>query len=158
MLTQILINGQNVCLELPAHTLLIDALRNHLGLTGSHIGCDTAQCGACTVRVNSKSIKACNVLLSQVDGQMITTIEGLSQSDGTLHAIQQAFRDCHALQCGFCTPGMIMSAIDICQNYPNSNENEIRELLEGNLCRCTGYQNIITAIQVALKSIPLSNN
>jgi aerobic carbon-monoxide dehydrogenase small subunit len=122
-------------------------LREHLKLTGTHIGCDTAQCGACTIIMNGRAVKSCNVLLGQAAGADITTIEGLAQTDGTMHPMQAAFKDCHGLQCGFCTTGMVMSAVDLCATNPNASETEIRELLEGNICRCTGYQNIVRAVQ-----------
>jgi carbon-monoxide dehydrogenase small subunit len=127
--------------------LLVQALREHLKLTGTHVGCDTAQCGACTVIVNGHAVKSCNMLVAQASGAEITTIEGLAQADGTMHPMQAAFKECHGLQCGFCTPGMVMSAIDLCQQHPKATEAEIRELLEGNICRCTGYQNIVRAVQ-----------
>jgi len=141
------VNGQAQAVDVPVNTLLVHALREHLQLTGTHVGCDTAQCGACTVVVNGRAIKACNTLAVQHEGAEITTIEGLAQADGTLHPMQAAFRECHGLQCGFCTPGMVMSAVDLCRQHPQASEAQIRELLEGNLCRCTGYQNIVRAVQ-----------
>jgi len=147
MKTHLTVNGKEVDLEAVPNTLLVHALREHLGLTGTHVGCDTAQCGACTVIINGDSVKSCNVLLAQVTNAQITTIEGLAKQDGTMHPMQAAFKECHGLQCGFCTPGMVMSSLDLCKKHPNANEREIRELLEGNLCRCTGYQNIIKAVQ-----------
>ena len=141
------VNGRAVALDAPPNTLLVQALRERLQLTGTHVGCDTAQCGACTVHVDGRAIKSCNVLLAQVAGADVTTIEGLAQADGTLHPMQAAFKECHGLQCGFCTPGMVMSAIDLCNTHPDASEGEIRELLDGNLCRCTGYQNIVKAVQ-----------
>ena len=147
MQVQLTVNGKSVTLDVAANTLLVQALREHLRLTGTHVGCDTAQCGACTVHLNGKAIKSCNVLAAQVQGASITTIEGIAQPDGTMHPMQAAFKECHGLQCGYCTPGMVMSAIDLCQNHPNASEQEIRELLEGNICRCTGYQNIVKAVQ-----------
>ena len=147
------VNGQAVTLDAPPNTLLVQAIRENLRLTGTHVGCDTAQCGACTVHLNGKAIKSCNVLLAQVQGGEITTIEGIAQADGTLHPMQAAFKECHGLQCGFCTPGMVMSAIDLCQNHPNASESEVRELLDGNLCRCTGYQNIVKAVVMGGKSM-----
>jgi carbon-monoxide dehydrogenase small subunit len=140
------VNGRGVTVDAPPNTLLVHALREHLQLTGTHVGCDTAQCGACTVHVNGRAVKSCNVLLAQVQGAEITTIEGIAQADGQLHPMQAAFKDCHGLQCGFCTPGMVMSAIDLCRQRPNAGEREVRELLDGNLCRCTGYQNIVKAV------------
>lgn len=147
MQVQMQVNGKSVNIEAPENTLLVQALREHLKLTGTHVGCDTAQCGACTVHVNGRSVKSCNMLLAQAQGAEVTTIEGLAQADGTMHPMQASFKECHGLQCGFCTPGMVMSAVDICNNHPNANATEIRELLEGNLCRCTGYQNIVKAVQ-----------
>lgn len=140
------VNGQAVQLELPANTLLVQALRDALSLTGTHVGCDTAQCGACTVLLEGRPVKSCNVLAAQAEGLEVTTIEGLAAADGTLHPMQAAFKDCHGLQCGFCTPGMVMSALDLCQRHPQASEAEIKEQLEGNLCRCTGYQNIVLAV------------
>jgi carbon-monoxide dehydrogenase small subunit len=147
MQIQLTVNGIPQTLNIPTNTLLVQALREHLQLTGTHVGCDTAQCGACTVLLNGKAIKSCNVLAAQVQGASVTTIEGLAKADGTLHPMQAAFKECHGLQCGFCTPGMVMSAVDLCQHHPKASEGEIRELLEGNLCRCTGYQNIVKAVQ-----------
>ena len=147
MQVQLKVNGKSSTLDLAPNTLLVQALRENLHLTGTHVGCDTAQCGACTVIMNGRSIKSCNVLAAQVSGADITTIEGLAKPDGTMHPMQAAFKDCHGLQCGFCTPGMVMSAVDLCKNNPKANEAEIRELLEGNICRCTGYQNIVKAVQ-----------
>jgi carbon-monoxide dehydrogenase small subunit len=147
MQVQLQVNGKPVTLEAAPHTLLVQALREHLHLTGTHVGCDTAQCGACTVLVDGRSVKACNVLLAQVAGQSVTTIEGVAAADGTMHPMQAAFKECHGLQCGFCTPGMVMSAIDLCQRHPKADAAQIREHLEGNLCRCTGYQNIVKAVQ-----------
>jgi carbon-monoxide dehydrogenase small subunit len=147
MKVELTVNGRKVSLDAPPHTLLVQALREHLQLTGTHVGCDTAQCGACTVMMNGNAVKSCNVLLAQAAGAEVTTIEGLAAADGTLHPMQQAFKDCHGLQCGFCTTGMVMSAVDLCKKHPNASESEIRELLEGNLCRCTGYQNIVRAVQ-----------
>ncbi|NBV88290.1 MAG: (2Fe-2S)-binding protein [Betaproteobacteria bacterium] len=147
------VNGKAVSLHAEPNTLLIQALREHLRLTGAHVGCDTAQCGACTVLVNGSAVKSCNLLLAQVEGASVTTIEGLAAADGTLHPMQTAFKECHGLQCGFCTPGMVMSAIDLCQKNPNASEDEIRDLLEGNICRCTGYQNIVKAIAQGAKAM-----
>jgi carbon-monoxide dehydrogenase small subunit len=143
---QLTVNGKASSLDLAPNTLLVQALREHLQLTGTHVGCDTAQCGACTVLMNGQSVKSCNVLAAQASGASITTIEGLAKPDGTMHPMQAAFKDCHGLQCGFCTPGMVLSAVDLCNNYPTASEADIRELLEGNICRCTGYQNIVQAI------------
>ncbi len=147
MQVQFKVNGKSSTLDLAPNTLLVQALREHLELTGTHVGCDTAQCGACTVIVNGHAVKSCNMLAVQASGAEITTIEGLAQADGTMHPMQAAFKECHGLQCGFCTPGMVMSAIDLCQQHPHATETEIRELLEGNICRCTGYQNIVKAVQ-----------
>ena len=147
MKTQRTVNGKAVTIEAPETTLVVPAIREHLRLTGTHVGCDTAQCGACTVIMDGNSVKSCNILLAQAEGKNVTTIEGLAQADGTLHPMQAAFKECHGLQCGFCTPGMVMSAVDLCKKHPNASEQEIRELLEGNICRCTGYHNIVRAIQ-----------
>ena len=124
-------------------------LRETLQLTGTHVGCDTAQCGACTVHLDGRAVKSCNMLATQAAGAAVTTIEGVAAADGTLHPMQAAFNACHGLQCGFCTPGMVMSAIDLVKHHDCSSESKIREGLEGNLCRCTGYQNIVKAVQVA---------
>jgi len=139
------VNGKAVSADVEARTLLVQYLREHLGLTGTHVGCDTSQCGACVVHVDGKSVKSCTVLAAQAQGAKVTTIEGLA-TNGTLHPMQEAFRENHGLQCGFCTPGMVMSAIDLVQNNPNPNEHDVREWLEGNICRCTGYHNIVKAI------------
>ncbi|HUF87609.1 MAG TPA: (2Fe-2S)-binding protein [Thermohalobaculum sp.] len=143
------VNGKQVSGETEGRTLLVQFLRETLGLTGTHVGCDTSQCGACVVLVNGDSIKACTMLAAQADGAEVTTIEGMANPDGSLGVIQQAFQDHHGLQCGFCTPGMVMSAADLLQKYPKPSEHEIREWLEGNICRCTGYHNIVKAIQAA---------
>ena len=147
MLVSLKVNGKAASVDVPPNTLLVTAIREHLKLTGTHVGCDTAQCGACTVLVNGRAVKSCNTLVAQHPGAEITTIEGLAKADGTMHPMQAAFKECHGLQCGFCTPGMVMSALDLCQRHPNAGETEIREQLEGNLCRCTGYQNIVKAVQ-----------
>jgi aerobic carbon-monoxide dehydrogenase small subunit len=147
MQVQFKVNGKAASLDVAPNTLLSTAIREHLKLTGTHIGCDTAQCGACTVMVNGRSIKSCNTLAVQQQGAEITTIEGLAKPDGTMHPMQAAFKECHGLQCGYCTPGMVMSAVDLCSRHPKANEQQIREQLEGNLCRCTGYQNIVKAVQ-----------
>jgi carbon-monoxide dehydrogenase small subunit len=149
MLVQLKVNGKQSSLDVPANTLLVTAIREQLRLTGTHVGCDTAQCGACTVIVDGRAIKSCNTLVAQHPGADITTIEGLAAPDGTMHPMQAAFKDCHGLQCGFCTPGMVMSAVDLCKRNPTASETQIREQLEGNICRCTGYQNIIKAVQQA---------
>jgi len=147
------VNGKQHTLELAPNTLLVQALRENLKLTGTHVGCDTAQCGACTVILNGNAIKSCNVLAAQVAGADIQTIEGLAQADGTMHPMQAAFKECHGLQCGYCTTGMVMSAVDLCNKHPKAGETEIRELLEGNICRCTGYQNIVKAVQQGAASL-----
>ena len=155
MQTHLTVNGKSVTVEAAPNTLLVQALREHLHLTGTHVGCDTAQCGACTVIVNGDAVKSCNMLLAQAADAQITTIEGLAKPDGTMPPMQAAFKECHGLQCGFCTPGMVLSAIDLCKKHPNASEQDIREQLEGNLCRCTGYQNIVKAVQhgaAAMKS------
>ncbi|TWO68394.1 (2Fe-2S)-binding protein [Caenimonas sedimenti] len=149
MLVQLKVNGKASQVDVAPNTLLVTALRENLRLTGTHVGCDTAQCGACTVLVNGRAIKSCNTLAAQHPGAEITTIEGLAAADGTMHPMQAAFKECHGLQCGFCTPGMVMSAVDLCKRHPTANESQIREQLEGNLCRCTGYQNIVKAVQQA---------
>jgi aerobic carbon-monoxide dehydrogenase small subunit len=142
------VNGQAVTREVEPRTLLVEFLRQHLGLTGTHVGCDTSQCGACVVHVDGHSIKSCTMLAIQANGTEVTTIEGLAK-DGQLHPMQEAFREHHGLQCGFCTPGMIMSAVDLVKTNPNPSDHEIREWLEGNICRCTGYHNIVKAISAA---------
>jgi carbon-monoxide dehydrogenase small subunit len=139
------VNGKAVTADVAPETLLVNFLRDNLRLTGTHVGCDTAQCGACTVHVNGRAVKACNVLALQMEGQEVTTIEGITPAEG-LHPMQAAFKACHGLQCGFCTPGMVMSAIDLVQHHPHGTEREIRDGLEGNICRCTGYQNIVKAV------------
>jgi len=142
------INGRSKTLDIDPRTLLVQLIRDHLGLTGTHVGCDTAQCGACTVHVDGRAVKSCSILALQADGAEVTTIEGLATGD-ELHPMQQAFRDCHGLQCGYCTPGMVMSAIQLLKHNPKPSEQEIRDGLEGNICRCTGYQNIVKAVQQA---------
>jgi carbon-monoxide dehydrogenase small subunit len=141
------VNGKPVAAEIDPRTLLVDFLRNNLGLTGTHVGCDTGQCGACTVHLDGNAIKSCTILAAQAEGAAVKTIEGLAAADGTMHPMQAAFKDCHGLQCGFCTPGMVMSAIDLVARHPNASEETIRQELEGNFCRCTGYQNIVKAVQ-----------
>jgi|TARA_B100000902_G_scaffold382545_2_gene420335 aerobic-type carbon monoxide dehydrogenase small subunit (CoxS/CutS family) len=140
------INGIEQSHDVEPRTLLVQYIRESAGLTGTNIGCDTSSCGACTVHLNGESIKSCTVLAAQVDGMEITTIEGLAQSDGTLHPMQQAFHECHALQCGYCTPGMVMACVSLVEENQTLTENEVREGLEGNLCRCTGYHNIVKAV------------
>ena len=159
MQVQFKVNGKAAAIDVPPNTLLVYALREHLKLTGTHVGCDTAQCGACTVMINGRAVKSCNTLAAQHPGADITTIEGLAAPDGTLHPMQAAFKECHGLQCGFCTPGMVMSAVDLCTHHPRASESEIRELLDGNMCRCTGYQNIVKAVQMggaAMAAAPAS--
>jgi carbon-monoxide dehydrogenase small subunit len=150
------INGKPVSGEVEERTLLVTFIREHLRLTGTHVGCDTAQCGACTVHMNGRAIKSCNIVAMQAEGANIITIEGVAKQDGTLHPMQEMFREHHALQCGFCTPGMVMSAIDLVKNFPNPTEQQIREQLDGNLCRCTGYHNIVKAIKAAAEMGPQS--
>ena len=140
------VNGKQVSASIDARTLLVQFIREHLQLTGTHVGCDTAQCGACTVHMNGRAVKSCSMLALQAAGAEITTIEGLAPGDD-LHPMQQAFHECHALQCGFCTPGMVMSAVQLLQDNPKPTEEEIRAGLEGNICRCTGYHNIVRAIE-----------
>ena len=146
MQVQLTVNGKARSADVAPNTLLVQVLREHLQLTGTHVGCDTAQCGACTVLVDGQAVKSCNVLAAQVAGSSVQTIEGLAQPDGTMHPMQAAFKDCHGLQCGFCTSGMVMSAVDLCKRHPDADETQIREQLEGNICRCTGYQNIVRAV------------
>jgi len=141
------VNGKAVEREVEPQTLLVDFLRETLRLTGTHVGCDTSQCGACTVHLDGRAVKSCSMLAVQAAGAQVTTIEGLAAADGTLHPMQAAFRKCHGLQCGFCTPGMVMSAVDLVQHHDCSSDARIREHLEGNLCRCTGYQNIVAAVR-----------
>ncbi len=142
----ITVNGEQVTREVEPRTLLVQFLREELRLTGTHVGCDTSQCGACVVHIDGESVKSCTMLAAQADGASVTTIEGLAAPDGTLHPMQEAFREHHGLQCGFCTPGMVMSAIDLLRQNPNPTEQEVREGLEGNICRCTGYHNIVKAV------------
>ena len=146
------VNGKQHAVDVPANTLLTDILRERLGLTGTHVGCDTSQCGACVVHMNGDAVKSCTVLAGQADGATVTTIEGIGTPDD-LHPMQAAFRDNHALQCGFCTPGMIMSAIDLVQKSDGLDEQTVRDGLEGNLCRCTGYHNIVKAVLAAQENM-----
>ena len=146
------VNGVDYNNEVEPRLLLVYYLRDVLRLTGTHVGCDTSSCGACTIHLNGKATKSCTMLAVQADGCEITTIEGLTQ-DGELHPLQEAFKECHGLQCGFCTPGMIMTAADLLQNNPEPTEEEIRYALEGNFCRCTGYHNIVKSVQYAAKKI-----
>jgi carbon-monoxide dehydrogenase small subunit len=146
------VNGKPVTAEVEARTLLVDLIRDNLRLTGTHVGCDTAQCGACTVHVNGAAVKSCNMLALQAQGGTLVTIEGIAAADGTLHPMQEAFREHHGLQCGFCTPGMVMSAIDLARRHPDLTEETIRAELDGNICRCTGYHNIVKAVQAGAKA------
>ena len=141
------VNGKPVSASVDPRTLLVHFIRDNLQLTGTHVGCDTAQCGACTIHLGGRAVKACSMLAVQAEGAAITTIEGLSGTDGKMHPMQEAFRDCHGLQCGFCTPGMVMSACQILADNPKADETEIRAALEGNICRCTGYHNIVRAVR-----------
>jgi carbon-monoxide dehydrogenase small subunit len=140
------VNGQERSADVEPRTLLVELLRDHLGLTGTHVGCDTTQCGCCVIHVDGKAVKSCTMLAVQAQGREVVTIEGLAAPDGTLHPMQEAFREHHGLQCGFCTPGMVMMGVDIARRLPGADEKTVREQLEGNLCRCTGYQGIVEAI------------
>ena len=146
------VNGQPASGEIEGRTLLVDFLRQNLSLTGTHVGCDTSQCGACVVHLDGISVKSCTLLAAQAEGAEITTVEGLAQN-GELHPLQAAFKEHHGLQCGFCTPGMLLSALDLLGRNPDPSEGEIREWLEGNLCRCTGYHNIVKSIQAAAQAM-----
>ena len=146
------VNGKKINADVEPQTLLVDFIRDHLRLTGTHIGCDTAQCGACTIQMNGMAVKCCNMLAVQANGADIVTIEGIARPDGSMHPMQAAFRDHHGLQCGYCTPGMVMSAIDLLKRHPHPSEEQIRAELDGNLCRCTGYHNIVKAVQAAAKA------
>ncbi len=145
------LNGKAVTADVEARTLLVELLRDRLGLTGTHVGCDTSQCGACTVHVDGRSVKSCTMFAVEAAGHDVTSIEGLA-ADGELHPMQAAFHEAHALQCGFCTPGMVMSAVDLVRRRPDASDQEIRTWLEGNLCRCTGYQNIVKAVRSAAQA------
>ncbi|HET9551756.1 MAG TPA: (2Fe-2S)-binding protein [Anaeromyxobacteraceae bacterium] len=147
------LNGAPVTVEVEGRTLLVELLRDRLGLTGTHVGCDTSQCGACVVHLDGRSVKSCTLFAVECDGREVRTIEGLAR-DGELHPVQQAFHEAHALQCGFCTPGMVMSAVDLLARHPGAGEAEIRSWLEGNLCRCTGYENIVRAVKAAGRRTP----
>jgi carbon-monoxide dehydrogenase small subunit len=142
----ITVNGTDHTHDIEPRTLLVHHIRDNVGLTGTNIGCDSSSCGACTVHLNGEAVKSCTVFAVQADGQSVTTIEGLAAADGTLHPMQQAFHECHALQCGYCTPGMVMAAVSLLDEVPNPTEAQVREGLEGNLCRCTGYHNIVKAV------------
>ena len=146
------LNGNNVSADVPGNTLLVSFIRETMGMTGTHIGCDTSQCGACVVHVNSESVKSCTMLAAMVEGAEITTIEGIANGD-EMHPMQQAFHENHGLQCGYCTPGMVMSAIELVKNNPNPSEQEVRKGLEGNICRCTGYHNIVKSVQAAAQNM-----
>ena len=146
------VNGKPVKAQVEPNTLLVDLLRKYLNLTGTHVGCDTAQCGACVVHMNGNSVKSCNTFAVQAHGAKVTTIEGLSQG-AELHAVQAAFKEAHGLQCGFCTPGMVMASADLLAHNPNPTEAEIRSWLKGNICRCTGYHNIVKAVQIAAETL-----
>ncbi len=146
------LNGNAVSAEVEDRTLLVSLLRDQLGLTGTHVGCDTSQCGACLVHVNGRAVKSCTLLAAQADGAEVKTIESVA-SNGELHPMQEAFREHHGLQCGFCTPGMIMSALDLVNVNPDPSESEVRSWLEGNLCRCTGYQNIVKSVQAGARAM-----
>jgi carbon-monoxide dehydrogenase small subunit len=150
---EVTVDGAKVSDDVEPRMLLVQYLRERLGKTGTVVGCDTGNCGACTVHLDGRSVKSCNVLAVQADGAQVTTIEGLA-TDGELHPVQEAFRECHALQCGFCTPGMIMQSVDLLNQNPDPSEEEIRHGLEGNLCRCTGYHNIVRAVQAAAQGTP----
>ena len=141
------VNGKTVEASVDPRMLLVQFIREHLRLTGTHVGCDTAQCGSCTVHLNGRAVKSCSMLVLQAQGGEVTTIEGLAQGD-ELHPMQAAFRECHGLQCGFCTPGMVMSAVQLLKDKPDATEQEIREGLDGNICRCTGYHNIVKSVQL----------
>ncbi len=147
------VNGKPVSADVEPRTLLVDFIRDQLRLTGTHIGCDTAQCGACTIHLNGSAVKSCNMLAMQAEGATVTTIEGISAPDGALHPMQAAFRDHHGLQCGYCTPGMVMSAIDLVKRHPDPDEATIRAELDGNLCRCTGYHGIVKAVEAGAKAM-----
>ena len=147
------VNGKPVSADIEERTLLVAYIREQLRLTGTHVGCDTAQCGACTVHMNGKAVKSCSIVAMQAEGADILTIEGVASPDGALHPMQAAFKEHHGLQCGFCTPGMVMNAIDFAKSNPNPSEQEVRESLEGNLCRCTGYHNIVKSIVAGAKAM-----
>jgi len=147
------VNGKAVSADVEERTLLVTLIREQLRLTGTHVGCDTGQCGACTVHMNGAAVKSCSMLAMQAEGADITTIEAIAAADGTLHPMQAAFKEHHGLQCGFCTPGMVMNAIDFAKKHPGADEQAVREALEGNLCRCTGYHNIVKAIMAGSKAM-----
>ena len=147
------VNGKAVSASVDPRTLLVQFIREQLQLTGTHVGCDTAQCGACTVHMNGKAIKSCSIVAMQAEGADILTIEGVAHPDGSLHPMQAAFKENHGLQCGFCTPGMVMNALDFASSHPSPTEQEVRESLEGNLCRCTGYHNIVKSIMAGARAM-----
>ncbi|MEQ9814246.1 MAG: (2Fe-2S)-binding protein [Azospirillaceae bacterium] len=147
------VNGKQVSREVEPRTLLVQFLREKLNLTGTHVGCDTSQCGACVVLIDGVSVKSCTALAAQCEGSEVTTIEGLAAADGTLHPMQEAFRTHHGLQCGFCTPGMVISAVDLLRVNPDPSEHDVRKWLEGNICRCTGYHNIVKAVLDAAQTM-----
>ena len=147
------VNGKSVQQSVDPRTLLVQLIRDTLHLTGTHVGCDTAQCGACTVSMNGKAVKSCSMLAMQAEGADLLTIEGLAKADGTLHPMQAAFKEHHGLQCGFCTPGMVMNAVDFAARHPGASEQEVREALDGNLCRCTGDHNIVKSIAAGAKAM-----
>ncbi len=149
MKVTVTVNGSQVAAEVPDRTLLVHFLRDVAGLTATNVGCDTSSCGACTVLLDGRSVKSCTLLAAQADGRSVVTLEGLADGDGELHAVQRAFRAEHGLQCGFCTPGMVMAAVSLLEEHPNPSEAEVRTALEGNLCRCTGYHNIVRAVLAA---------
>lgn len=150
------VNGHDKSVDVPPHTLLVQVLREHLQLTGTHVGCDTTQCGACTILFNGDAVKSCTMLLVQADGGEVMTIEGVATGE-KLHPVQEAFHVYHGLQCGFCTPGMVMRALDLLAKHPQPSEEEIRHQMEGNLCRCTGYHNIVAAVQAASGQTPVGH-
>ena len=150
------VNGSAVTRDCEPQTLLVEFIRENLRLTGTHVGCDTAQCGSCTVHLNGRAVKSCSMLAVQAQGAELTTIEGLAAADGTLHPLQAAFKACHGLQCGFCTPGMVMSAVDLVKHHGCHSEAQVREALEGNICRCTGYHNIVKAVQQGAAAMTLA--
>lgn len=156
MKVEITVNGAHHALECEDNTLLVEVLREQLGLTGTHVGCDTSQCGCCTVHLDGEAVKSCTVLAAQASGSNITTIEGMARGD-VLHPVQQAFSACHGLQCGYCTPGMIMASADLLRRHPNPTDEQIREGLAGNLCRCTGYVNIVAAVKTAATMLQASS-
>ena len=151
------VNGKPASAEVEERTLLVNFIRDNLRLTGTHVGCDTAQCGACTVLLNGRAVKSCNVLALQVKGMEVTTVEGLAAANGDMHPMQAAFKECHGLQCGFCTPGMVMSACELAGRMKNPSDADIRGAFDGNLCRCTGYQNIVKSVQTGLAGMANRN-